>query len=186
MSKNKIIIAIAAVILIVGGWIAWSKLASTTKIALVNFQQFQATSFIKSNNDNFIEYENVPLEELDKLKNYDFVLGFGMGMKVSAEQRAQIQEAADKGVPIYIYAATNPENAICNLDSIQKEDISNYLKNGNKKNYQSMARYIRQYIDKKTLFVTPADSVSETADDVLFHLDENLSFSTVILDCRTI
>lgn len=179
MSKNKIIIAIAAVILIVGGWIAWSKLASTTKIALVNFQQFQATSFIKSNNDNFIEYENVPLEELDKLKNYDFVLGFGMGMKVSAEQRAQIQEAADKGVPIYIYAATNPENAICNLDSIQKEDISNYLKNGNKKNYQSMARYIRQYIDKKTLFVTPADSVSETADDVLFHLDENLSFSTV-------
>lgn len=179
MSKNKIIIAIAAIILFIGGWLAWSKLASTTKIALVNFQQFQTTSFIKSNNDKFIEYENVPLEELDKLKNYDFVLGFGMGMKVSAEQRAQIQAAADKGVPMFIYAATNPENAICNLDSIQKKDLSNYLKNGNKNNYQSMARYIRQYIDKKSFFVTPADSVSETADDVLFHLDENLSFTTV-------
>lgn len=179
MSKNKIIIAIVALILLVGGWLAWCKLASTTKIALVNFQQFQTTSFIKSNNDNFIKYENVPLEELDRLKDYDFVLGFGMGLKVSAEQRAQIQAAADKGVPIYMHAVTNPENNICNLDSVQKEDISKYLKNGNKKNYQSMARYIRQYIDKKTFFVTPADSVSETADDVLFHLEEELSFKTV-------
>lgn len=179
MNRTKIIIILAAILVFVAGWLAWAKLASTTKIALVNFQQFQSTSFIKSNTDKFIKYEDVSLEELDKLGDYDFVLGFGMGMKATAEQRAQIQAAADKGVPVYIYAATNPENAICNLDSIQKEQVSAYIGNGNKKNYQSLARYIRQDIDKKIFFVTPPDSLVETADDVLYHLDENVSFNTV-------
>lgn len=179
MNKTKIIIILAAILVFVAGCVAWVKLASTTKIALVNFQQFQSTSFIKSNADKFIKYEDVSLEELDKLSDYDFVLGFGMGMRATAEQRAQIQAAADKGVPVYVYAATNPENAICNLDSIQKEQVSAYIGNGNKKNYQSLARYIRQDIDKKTFFVTPPDSLVETADDVLYHLDENVSFNTV-------
>lgn len=179
MNKTKIIIILAAILVFVAGCVAWVKLASTTKIALVNFQQFQSTSFIKSNADKFIKYEDVSLEELDKLSDYDFVLGFGMGMRATAEQRAQIQAAADKGVPVYVYAATNPENAICNLDSIQKEQVSAYIGNGNKKNYQSLARYIRQDIDKKTFFVTPPDSLVETADDVLYNLDENVSFNTV-------
>lgn len=179
MNRTKITIILAAILVFVAGWLAWAKLASTTKIALVNFQQFQSTSFIKSNTDKFIKYEDVSLEELDKLGDYDFVLGFGMGMKATAEQRAQIQAAADKGVPVYIYAATNPDNAICNLDSIQKEQVLAYIGNGNKKNYQSLARYIRQDIDKKTFFVTPPDSLVETADDVLYHLDENVSFNTV-------
>jgi cobaltochelatase CobN len=179
MTKKKIIIAMIAIFLIAGGWVAWLVLGSTTKIALVNFQPFQTTSFIKSNQDGFVKYEEVSLDELDKLKGYDFVLGFGMGLKISEEQRGQIQSAAEKGVPVMIYATTNPDNAICNLDSVEQNAVSGYLKNGNKKNYQNMARYIRQHIDGKKFFVTPADTASESADDVLFHLDENLTFKTV-------
>lgn len=179
MSRNKITAAIILLLLVAGGWFAWSKLASTTKIALVNFQPFQSTSFAQSNTDRFIKYETVSLDELGKLKNYDFVLGFGMGLKVDADQRAQIQSTADKGTPVFIYAATSPENNICSLDSVQQKAISDYLKNGNKKNYRSMARYIRQRIDGKTFFVTPPDSIVETAENVLFHLDEELSFKTV-------
>lgn len=177
--KNKIIIAVVALLVVEGGVIAWNKFASTTKIALVNFQPFQTTSIIKANTDNFIEYDEVSIDELNKLKNYDFVLGFGMGMNISAEQREFIQAAADNGTPVYIYAATNPDNNICNLDSISKEDVSSYLSNGNKKNYRNLARYVRQNIDKKSFFVTPADSVVESASDVLYHLDEEVSFTTV-------
>jgi Cobalamin biosynthesis protein CobN and related Mg-chelatases len=165
--------------LIAGAWILWNKLASTTKIALINFQPFQTASIVKANNDKFIKYEEVSLDELDKLKNYDLVLGFGMGMRNTAEQRAQIQRAADKGVPIYILSATNPENNICSLDSTQLTSVKDYLNNGNKKNYQSLARYVRQHIDKKTFFVTPADSVVITASYVLYHLDENIGFDNV-------
>lgn len=177
--NKRVILLVAAVVLVVCAWLAWNKLASTTRIGLVNFQTFQASSFIKSNADPFIEFEDVPLDRLDKLSGYDFVLGFGMGMRITAEQRAQIQQAADGGTPVFIYAATNPENNICSLDSVQKAGVSGYMRNGNKRNYQSMARYIRQHIDGKRFFVHPAEPVAESASDVLYYLDEELSFPTV-------
>lgn len=180
MNKKKLIITVVIFLIIVsGGYIAWNKLAAPTTIALVNFQKFQTASIVQSNTDDFVRYEEVALDNLAKLDGYDFVLGFGMGLNVSAEQREQIQAAAGNGTPVFIYAATNPDNNICNLDSICKADVSSYLANGNKRNYRSLARYVRQHIDRKTFFVTPADSVTKSASDVLYHLDENLSFDTV-------
>ena len=138
MTKNKKWIGTVILLLVLlCGWMAWSKWASTTRIGLVNFQNFQTTSLIKSNEDQFIKYEEVSLEELGRLDRYDFVLGFGMGLRMTAGQREQLQKAADKGTPVYIYAATNPENNICNLDSITKADITSYIGNGNKKNYRN-------------------------------------------------
>lgn len=177
--KKKLVFLIAALVVVGCVWLAWCKLASTTRIGLVNFQTFQTTSFVKSNADPFIRFEEVPPERFSELAGYDFVLGFGMGMRITAEQRAQIQSAADRGTPVLIYAATNPENNICSLDSVRQAGVSAYLRNGNKKNYQSMARYIRQQIDGKRFFVEPADTVVESASDVLYHLDEELTFGTV-------
>ena len=180
MSKRKnSIIAFILVVTVVIAWAVWNRTASITKIALVNFQPFQTASIVKSNTDKFIKYEEISLDELSKLKHFDFVLGFGMGMQMTAEQRTQIQQAADKGIPVYIYSATNPDNNICTLDSLQLVAIKSYLDNGNKRNYQNLARYVRQYIDKKTFFVTPADTAVETVFDVLYHLDENVWFETV-------
>lgn len=179
MNKKVIISIIVALIIVIVGWLVWCKLASPTKVALVNFQQFQATSIVKANDDSFVKYDIVPIEELEKIKNYDFVLFFGMGMKVTEEQRAMIQATADKGTPLFVYAATSPENNISSLDSIAEKDILSYLGNGNKRNFANMAHYIRQNIDKKSLFVTPADTAVESASDVLYHLNDELAFNTV-------
>lgn len=179
INKKYILIAAIIVLIAIFGFMGWSKFASPTRIALVNFQQFQTTSIIQANNDNFVKYDVVPVENLDKLKNYDFVVAFGMGLQISEEQRELIQKTADKGTPLYIYAPTNPENNICNLDSLTQEAVASYLNNGNKKNYRNMALYIRQHIDNKTFFVNPSDTAVESASDVLFHLDEELSFNTV-------
>ena len=66
MTKNKKWIGTVILLLVLlCGWMAWSKWASTTRIGLVNFQNFQTTSLIKSNEDQFIKYEEVSLEELD-------------------------------------------------------------------------------------------------------------------------
>ncbi|MDR2121937.1 MAG: cobaltochelatase subunit CobN [Flavobacteriaceae bacterium] len=179
MKKNKLkILTLILAALALGGWFVWDKMASPTKVALVNFQKFQTTSLIQSNKDKFIRYEEISFDDLDKLKNYDFVLGFGMGMKVTAEQREQLKKIMDKGVPLYIYRATSPENNLCSLDSIKMQAVESFLDNGNKKNYQNLARYIRQNIDSKKLFVTPADSLVKTAENVYYHLDETLSFKT--------
>lgn len=154
-------------------------MAAPTKVALVNFQQFQIASIFKANDDKYVKYEIVPVENLRKAKNYDFVLAFGMGLNVTADQREQLKSAADKGTPVMVYAATNPDNNICNIDSIHKENISAYLKNGNKKNYKNLAHYIRQNLDHKSFFITPADSVAENASDVFYHIDEEVAFKKV-------
>jgi cobaltochelatase CobN len=177
MTRKKLPAIIAATSLILcSAWILWEKLASPTKIALVNFQAFQTASIVKSNTDRSVTLKEVPLEKLSRLKHYDFVLGFGMGMNITAGQRAQIQAFADKGLPIHIHGATNPENNISNLDSVQCKVIEDYLNNGNKKNYQSFARYIRRDIDRKTFFVHPPDSLLKSETDVLYHLNEEAVF----------
>ncbi|MDR2562435.1 MAG: cobaltochelatase subunit CobN, partial [Prevotellaceae bacterium] len=178
-SKSLLIAASSLLLLSTAIFAVWNRTASISKIALINFQPFQFASFAQSNEDKFVKYENVELDNLSKLKNYDFVLGFGMGMQLTVEQREEIKQIADKGTPLYIYAATNPDNNICNLDSVKRKQVSDYLRNGNKRNYQSLARYIRKEIDRKSFFLTPPDSVFETASDVLYHLDENFFFKEV-------
>lgn len=179
MKKKYTLIALCALVIIAAGWIAWQKMAAPTRIALFNFQSFQVSNISLSNTDKFIKFEEVTVDEVSKLKNYDFVLGFGMGLKVSEEQRAQIQAAADKGTPMYMFAVTNPQNNISSLDSADLEQISGYLSSGNKTNYQNMARYIRRNIDKKILFATEAEPVVESVSDAFFHIDENVSFEEV-------
>lgn len=179
LKKKYLILAVIVLLVCFSAWLAWSNWAAPTKIALVNFQPFQTTSIVKANEDGFIKYENLPAEEFGRLKKYDMVIGFGMGMRITAEQREQLQQAADRGLPVLVYAPTNPANKINSLDSLQTEAVSSYLSNGNKKNYMNMGRYIRQHIDGKKLFVTPADSAVETASDVLYHLDDTRSFATV-------
>lgn len=170
---------IALLIILVGAWILWSQLASTTRIALVNFQPFQTTAIVRANDDKFVDYKVLPLDELNKISKYDFVLAFGMGLSISAEERAQIQKAADKGTPLYVFSPTSPENNICSLDSADRKNISNYLSNANKRNYRNLAHYVRQYIDQKKFFIQPADTAFKSAMDVLYHIDENVAFDNV-------
>ena len=178
-SKKVICILSITLIILLSAYYAWNKLGSVTKVALVNYQPFQTSAFIKSNNDRFIRYENLSIDNLDQLTDYDFVLFFGRGLGISAEQREQIFRAVDKGTSVFVYGATNPENDISNLDSISKKDIYQYLNNGNKKNFQNLARYIRKNIDKKFFFSTSPDAAIALLSDVLYHLDEDQSFSTV-------
>lgn len=178
-SGKKLIVAIISLLLVSILIFAYNKFVSPTRIALVNFQPYMATSIQLANTDKFIKYQIVSLDELGKLTSSDFVLAFGMGLKMNAEQRSQLQKAIDKRVAVNVLFPTSPDNAISTLDSIQKIAVNGYLNNGGKKNYQSFARYIRAEIDRKKLFVTLPDSVVETPNDVLFHLDEERSFATV-------
>ena len=85
--------------------------------------------------------------DIDKFDSYDCVLAFGMGLKWNDEQRAEIKKLGDKGLPIKVVYATTKENEISSLDAAKDQRISEYLDNGNKKNYRSLSHYIRRYID---------------------------------------
>ena len=180
MKKNKkLIFKIIGLLLVLAiGIFVWSKKMSPTKVALVNFQSFQASNVVLSNKESFIKYETVELEDLDKLEQYDFILGMGMGMRLTEEQRAQMEKASEK-IPTYFFMVTAPENDFNNLSSVQDEKVSAYLSGGTRENYQNLARYIRREIDGKTLFVEAPLEPKKSKDNVLFHLDEEVAFEKV-------
>lgn len=91
------------------------------------------------------------------------------GLRIVEEQRQQIQQAADKGIPVYTSMATNPANNICNLDSIQQNLIRGYLSNGGKTNYRNMLNYIRKAIDGKASVVPEVEDPTERPSDMLYH-----------------
>ena len=113
-NKKRILSIILGLLAVSLGYFAWSKWASATRIALVNFPNYQVSNMALSNEDSFIKFEEVPLDQLDKLKNYDFVLAWGMGIKIDENQRNTIIKTAKK-VPTHFVSVTSPENDISSL-----------------------------------------------------------------------
>ena len=182
--KSKIILGGCIVVAALTGLSVWNTWFSATKIAFVNFQTIQQGSISKANDNSFIKLSEVSLDNLDRLTNYDMVFINGMGLRIVEEQRQQIQQAADKGIPVYTSMATNPANNICNLDSIQQNLIRGYLSNGGKTNYRNMLNYIRKAIDGKASAIPEVQDPVERPSDMLYHAgisnpDDELEFLTV-------
>lgn len=181
MSKKKIILlTIVCAVVIGAGILLWNSLASPTRIAFVNYQAITLGQISKANDNSFVDIQELPLEELDKAKKFDMVFVFGMGLRITDEQRRQLTEAAEAGTPIITLSATNPQNQITSVDSIDNEFLKQYMAGG-RTNYRNMLRYVRKYIDGKKLFVDdPGDPVA-SASSLLYYPseDEELNFASV-------
>ena len=157
----------------------------TTRIAFVNFQTMTMGSIAKANDNSFIQLQEVPVEELGRLSGFDMVFVNGMGLRVVEEQRQQIQNAADKGVPVFMTMATNPANNICTIDSVDQAALRAYLGSGGRRNYKNLLNYVRKNIDRKVMIAVeePGEPI-ERASDILYHADldkpgEELDFLSV-------
>ena len=136
--KRKIYLwgGIVAVIL-AAAFFVYSKWMSATKVAFVNYQIITLGEIHKANDNSFIKIATVDTERLDKLKGYDMVFINAMGLRITEEQRALIQKAADEGLPVLSTAVTNPANKIISIDSLQADTLKQYLSNGGRRNYRS-------------------------------------------------
>ena len=185
MKKKQVIIGSAVVALLLVFWGVWSVWLSSTKVAFVNYQVISLGEISKANDNSFIKISEVSTDDLDKLKSYDMVFINAMGLRITEEQRAQIQKAADDGLPVLTTAATNPANKIISLDSIQADTLRAYLNNGGRRNYRSVLNYVRKYIDGKLISVNEPEVAVKRANDMLYHIDpknpeeEELGFNTV-------
>ena len=167
---------IALVLVALASYFLWGHYGATTRIALVNFPGYQSSGMILSNDSRHIHYDELEQDEIDRFDDYDCVLAFGMGLRWNDEQREQIKRLGEKGLPIKVVYATTKENELSSLETSQDQRISEYLDNGNKKNYRSMSRYIRRYVDGKSWFAPEPDPVVSSSVDVYYHLDENVAF----------
>ncbi|MCR4663906.1 MAG: cobaltochelatase subunit CobN [Paludibacteraceae bacterium] len=185
MRKKTVILSGAALLLIILCIVIWNILFSTTHIAFVNYQVITLGQIAKSNDNERIKLSVLDVEDIEKTGKYDAVLINGMGLRITADQRAILQNAAEKGVCIITTMATNPANDINSADSTTVATVKGYLMGKGRINYRNMLTYIRRNIDGKTLDTEKPDQPIMRKQKQFYHIDpttpedEAVDFSSV-------
>ena len=159
---------LVAALLLFAVWNSWF---SATKIGFINYQAITLGEISKANDNPFIRLAEIGTDELDKLDGCDMVFINAMGIRITEEQRALIQKAADRGLPVLSTAVTNPANDICSLDSATAAPLRAYLAGGGRRNYRSMLEYVRGTVDGKLISTREPEPVQEAANEMLYHID---------------
>ena len=105
--KIALITSMALAVALPAIWL-YSAVAGPTRVALINFPRYQTARMAKSLDNNSIKLSQVELEEFETLKNYDAVLIFGMGIRMTDDHRALLEKLKAKGTPIYSTSVTTP------------------------------------------------------------------------------
>lgn len=177
MNKKKVIGLILLLLVVSSGLFVYNNQIRPTKIALVHYQDNAVAGMAKAAENSFIEIKHIDIEELEKIKNFDFILISGMGLRIDEDQRNFINEIAQSGKPLYVSSATNPENKINSLNEEQTQEVEAYLSNGGKDNYKELFNYIRRNIDRKTLFSHPIVKAFSINKEVFFYPNQKQTFS---------
>ena len=145
---HSIIVTGLAVLIL---YVVWAFAGSPTKVAFLNYQVITMGRISAANDNSSIRLYEMTPEDAYKAGRYDILLINGMGLRITEEQRAIIQRAADRGLPVFTSMATNPANDINTLDKTDKETIDAYLTGGGPANYRNMLLYIRRCMDGKKI-----------------------------------
>ncbi|NPD90956.1 cobaltochelatase subunit CobN [Xylanibacter muris] len=181
MNRKKAILFISGcVLLLCIAFMFWSSFASSTRIAFVNYQAILLGQISKANDNPFIKISELPVDALDEAGNYDMVFVNGMGLRITDEQRQNLIKVAENGIPVLTTAATNPQNFIVSVDSVDSEFLRQYLAGG-RNNYRNMLRYVRKFIDGKLLFTDEPEDPEISATSLLYYPSdkEDLDFASV-------
>lgn len=184
--KKRWKVAAGAALLVIGlGCVVWNILFSATRIAFVNYQVITLGEISKSNDHARIRLSALGVDELEAASRYDMVLVNGMGLRITAEQRAELEKAAENGTPIITTMATNPANEIISVDSATVATIKGYLNGGGRRNYRNMLTYIRRSVDGKTIGSDEPAAPVKREQKLLYHIDptapddEEMDFGSV-------
>ena len=88
---------------VVTGIMVWNRWFSATRIAFVNYQATTLGQIARANGHARIRLASVEPSEFGQLGRYDVVLMNGMGLRITAEERAALQHAADRGLTVTAY-----------------------------------------------------------------------------------
>lgn len=93
MKKKQLLIGggIAVILLLLFG--VWNLWFSATKVAFINYQVISLGQISKANDNSFIKISELSTDDLNRLAGYDMVFINAMGLRITEEQRAQIQKA---------------------------------------------------------------------------------------------
>lgn len=171
MKKRRILIVAAVAALLLIGFGVWSKWLSTTRIAFVNYQTITLGQIARANDNPLVKIENLTAEDLAKAGGYDMVFVQAMGLRLTEEQRTELEKAMKGGTPVVSTMITNPDNDFCSVDTADANRLKAYIDNGGRENYRNLLSYVRKHIDKKIIYAPEAGKVVERIYGLIYHAD---------------
>lgn len=171
MKKRRILIVAAVAALLLIGFGVWSKWLSTTRIAFVNYQTITLGQIARANDNPLVKIENLTAEDLAKTDGYDMVFVQAMGLRLTEEQRTELEKAMKGGTPVVSTMITNPDNDFCSVDTADANRLKAYIDNGGRENYRNLLSYVRKHIDKKIIYAPEAGKVVERIYGLIYHAD---------------
>lgn len=151
----------------------YRKYLAPTRIAFVNYPEFQLSRIKKANDSRFIRLEVLETDRLEKAGNYTAVFLFGRGFSLRPEQVELLRKS---GANLYMEGATNPDIDVTNLQGSDLSYITDYFRYGGNRNYKNLLSYVRENLDGKTFFTGAWEKPRPIPPDVFFHLDETVLF----------
>ena len=88
---------VAGVVVLCCLWAVYIRYVSPTRVALVNFPAYQASSIALANESRWVRVDVLTVEEAAKIGRYDVALFFGPGLRLNGDQAADIEAAGAKG-----------------------------------------------------------------------------------------
>ena len=167
-----------AILLVLGLYAFYSFLLSPTRIALVNFPSYQVSNIALSTDSRLVQVDEVTAEQASSLKNYDAILLFGPGLRLTDEQINNIEKAGKKGAAVYTFVFTSGLIANQHVDSLQQKQLDTYYDNRSKSNFRNMLHYVRNTFDKRKLFKLEAKEPQIIPSNIFFHLEDGVFYQT--------
>lgn len=175
MNKNRYIIGGVGLIVLAALTVLYLRYASTTRIATLNFPDFTVEKLIRSNDNPFVLIESVPLDEAQRIADYDMVLVRVHGSSMNGDHLAAIEAAIKAGVPLFSTESDNPK--INSLSGRELEYVASLIENESVKNYRSLFNYVRRRIDHKIVAIKEYSEPIIVPEDYYFHLGDDNFFA---------
>ena len=177
--RRRIAAAALAAAVLWSGFAAYQRHLAVTRVAFVNFPGFQLARIERARPHGAVRIEALDLAALDRAAGYPVVYVFGRGLQLDETQLAQLRAAGRRGTRLFVQGATNPTLDVTNLRGPQLDAVNGYLKFGGAENYARLLNFSRAELDGKAFRSDPVRPPVERSMDVLFHLEDDLTFETV-------
>ncbi len=177
--RRRIAVAVLAAAVLWSGLAAYQRHLAVTRVAFVNFPGFQLARIERARPSGAVRVEALDLAALNRAADYPVVYVFGRGLQLDETQLAHLRAAGQRGTRLFVQGATNPALDVTNLRGLQLDAASAYLEFGGTENYARLLNFSRTELDGKSFGSDPVQPPVERSMDVLFHLDDGLTFETV-------
>ncbi len=171
---------VCLIIVIAGLLFVWHSYVSPTRIAVINYRDFQYAQFLEAKDNRFIRIDRIDLENLadTDVGDYAAVFVFGMGLNLDDDMKEAIRQGIDDGANVHVTYTSNDDSDLSNLAGDDLEYVENYFDNGGRKNIRALFNYCRRVLDDKTLFSEDITEAQEIPRDVFYHLGEDTFFKS--------